>query len=192
MSHKKSFLRAAGLSAALAAAIVSTGCAFQAPGYQPSLDNVEILKQKAAPTAIGAFVVQAGAVGADAISLRGNSMRSAVGSDYAAYLAEALRQELVMAGKLDPASKVQISGVLLKNDVDASGFSTATGEIEARFSVHRDGALAYEKTLRVDDSWESSLAGPVAIPKAVQQYPLLVQKLLNRLVSDAQFINAIR
>ena len=29
-------------------------------------------------------------------------MTSPVGSDYAAYLAEALRQELALAGKLDP------------------------------------------------------------------------------------------
>ncbi len=119
-------------------------------------------------------------------------MASPVGSDYAAYLAEALRQELVMAGKLDAQSKLEISGMLLKNDIDATGFSTAQGEIEARFVVRNDGQIRYDRVQLAKLAWESSFAGAVAIPKAQQQYPLMVQALLAQLLADSEFRTAIK
>ncbi|MBP6902708.1 MAG: hypothetical protein KBC73_21630 [Burkholderiaceae bacterium] len=169
-----------------------SGCAMTAPNYSPSIDNLEILKRSAAPMALGAFTLQSGLAGGTSIGLRGNSMNSSVGGDYAAYLAEALRQELALAGKLDPKSRIVISGLLLKNDIAAAGMATNSGEIEARFSVSRDGQPRYAKAHRVEMSWESSFAGAVAIPKAMQQYPLMVQKLIGQLLADPEFIAALK
>jgi hypothetical protein len=179
--------------AAACVVVVASGCAMYAPAYQPSIDNVETLKKsQARPVMLGAFTVQAGAVGASAIGLRANSMTSSVGSDYAAYLAEALRQELALAGKLDPKSEIAVSGVLIKNDIAAGGASTNSGEIEARFVVKSRDQVRYEAVKRVQLSWESSFVGAIAIPKAQQQYPLLVQKLISALFEDSQFQVAIR
>jgi len=164
----------------------------QAPPYQPSLDNVELLKKTASPTALGSFTVQAGGPGVVAIGLRGSSMNSPVGADYAAYLAGALYQELQLAGKLNPKSNVVITGLLLKNDIAAGGLSTNSGEIEAQFTVINGGQERYRGTHRAEMSWESSLFGAVAIPKAQQQYPLLVQKLLTQLWADARFQAALK
>ena len=169
------------------APVLAAGCAMQAPPYQPSLDNVEILKKTAGPTALGSFTVRPGAEGVVSIGLRGSSMNSPVGADYAAYLASALSQELQLAGKLDPKSKVVITGLLLKNDIAAGGMSTNSGEIEAQFTVVNDGQERYRGTHRAEMSWESSFIGAVAIPKAQQQYPLLVSKLLAQLMADARF-----
>jgi hypothetical protein len=169
------------------------GCAITAPPYQASIDNVEALKKSGARmVALGSFTVQPGAPGGASISLRGNPMNSSVGSDYAAYLGEALKQELVLAGKLDPKSDVEIGGTLMKNDIAAAGISTNSGEIEARFVVRRAGAVRYDAVKRADASWESSFVGAIAVPKAQQQYPVLVAQLLNKLLSDAQFIAALR
>ena len=55
--------RSCRLVAAVAAVLVMSGCAMQAPRYQPSLDNVELIKKTASPVALGAFSVQPGAVG---------------------------------------------------------------------------------------------------------------------------------
>ena len=150
--------------------VLASGCAMQAPHYQPSIDNVEVLKKsQARPMVLGSFSVQAGATGGSAIGIRGSSMASPVGADYAAYLAEALRQELALAGKLDPKSEIEVSGVLIKNDIAAGGFSTNSGEIEARFLVRSGGQLRYEAVKRAELSWDSSFVGAIAIPKAQQQ-----------------------
>jgi hypothetical protein len=174
------------------APVLAAGCALQAPPYHPSLDNVDLLKKIAGPTALGSFTVQAGGAGVVSIGLRGSSMNSTVGADYAAYLANALSQELQLAGKLDPKSKVVIAGLLLKNDIAAGGLSTNSGEIEAQFTVINDGQERYRGTQRAEMSWDSSLMGAIAIPKAQQQYPLLVQKLLARLMADTRFQAALK
>lgn len=169
-----------------------TGCAGVSLPYQPSIDNVEAIKRSSGPVAIGAFTVAAGAPGAASISLRANTMASSVGSDYAAYLAEAIRNELQLAGKLDPKSQVVVSGTLLKNNVNVAGFSTGEGEIQARFIVTRSGAVQFDKVKRAEASWDSSYAAAIAIPKAQQEYPLLVQKLLGSLMSDPDFLTAVK
>jgi hypothetical protein len=178
---------------ALLAVLALHGCALKAPAYAPSIDNVEVMKRSGMRTvALGSFTVSAGAPGGAAIGLRGSSMESPVGADYAAYLGEALRQELVLAGKLDAKSDIEIGGTLMKNDIAAGGISTNSGEIEARFVVRRAGAMRYDALKRADASWESSFVGGIAIPKAQQQYPLLVQKLLSQLLADPQFLAALR
>lgn len=178
--------------AALAAAVLLPGCAIQTPAYVPSIDHVEQLKKSAAPVAIGAFTVSAGQAGATTIGLRGSPMASSVGSDYAAYLADALRQELLLAGKLDAKSRLVLGGVLTRNDISAGGVSTNSGEIEARFTVTVDGRERYRRSHRADLSWDSSFVGAIAIPKAQQQYPLLVQKLIGQLLADPDFIAALQ
>jgi hypothetical protein len=190
MIFASSALRAFGV---LAFAALLHGCALQAASYQPSIDNVEAWKKSAAnPVNLGSFTVKSDATGATSIGLRGNPMSSPVGADYAAYLADALRKELTLAGKLDPKSAIEISGALLKNDIAAGGVSTNSGEIEARFVVKRDGAVRYDAVKRAEASWESSFVGAVAVPKAQQQYPLLVQQLVARLLADTQFQAALR
>ncbi|MBI3368974.1 MAG: hypothetical protein HY021_11170 [Burkholderiales bacterium] len=173
--------------------VLASGCAIQAPPYQPSIDNVETLKKsQTRGVALGAFTVQANATGGASISLRGSGMSSPVGGDYAAYLAEALKKELTLAGKLAPASTIEVSGVLIKNDISAGGISTNSGEIEARFIVKNQGQVRYDAVKRTEMSWDSSFVGAIAIPKAQQQYPLIVQQLLSGLMSDLQFQAAIR
>jgi hypothetical protein len=186
------FISLARRAALVLAAVLATGCAMQAPRYQPSLDNVEVAKKLPASASVGAFKVQANGAGVSSIGLRGSSMNSPVGADYAAYLADALQQELQLAGKMDAKSTVVITGVLLKNDIAAGGFSTNSGEIEAEFLVLNGGKERFRATKRSELSWESSFVGAIAIPKAQQQYPLLVQKLLTQLFADASFVAALK
>jgi hypothetical protein len=186
----RTFLRIAALTCA---ALALHGCALQAPKYQASIDNVEQIKKAAIqPAALGSFTIQANASGGSSISLRGSPMSSSVGADYAAYLADALRQELALAGKLDPKSTLEISGVLIRNDIAAGGIVTNSGEVEARFVVRNGGSVRYDAIKRADLSWESSFIGGIAIPKAQQQYPVLVQQLLAKLLADPQFQVALR
>jgi hypothetical protein len=180
----------AGAAVAIAA---MTGCAVQTPPYPTSINNVSTLKNHGDSTvAVGAFSVKAGIPGEAVIGMRGNSMTSSVGANYAAYLAEALRSELELARRLDPQAKIEISGVLIRNDLDASGISTGKGSMEAQFVVRRDGQVKYDQIKQASAEWESSFAGAIAIPKAVQNYPVIVQGLLAALYGDAEFQAAIR
>jgi len=181
------------LATALAFVSIFTGCAVQAPPYSPAVDNAELLRKTGTPgVSVGSFSVQPGAGGLSGIGLRGATMNSPVGSDYAAYLADALQRELTLAGKLDPKSRIVVTGVLLKNDIAAGSIVTNSGEIEASFVVAKDGKEVYRRTHRAEASWESSFVGAVALPRAMAQYPLLVQKLLGTLFSDAAFAAALR
>lgn len=174
-------------------AIAATGCATKAPPYQASIDNVEaVRKAELKPMQMGKFVAAPNATGATSISLRGSAMASPAGEGYADYLAAALRQELELARLLNDQSMIEVSGVLLKNDIAAGGIRTNSGEIEARFTVRRDGALRYEVVKRAELTWESSLVGAIAIPLARQNYPKLVRKLIGELVSDAAFVAACK
>ncbi|HVK31370.1 MAG TPA: hypothetical protein VM845_02560 [Burkholderiaceae bacterium] len=178
---------------ALGAVALLHGCALKAPAYSPSVANVELLKKAGTRTvALGSFTVLSGATGGSSIGLRGSSMTSPVGADYAAYLGEALRQELLLAGRLDPKSDLEIAGTLMKNDIAAAGVSTNSGEIEARFVVRRAGAVRFDAVKRAESSWESSFVGGIAIPKAQQQYPVIVQQLLAKLLADPQFVAALQ
>lgn len=181
------------LVAAVAALAAMTGCATKAPPYQPSIDNVNVLKKAGASTAsVGGFTSAPGAPGALGISLRAADMTPPNGGNYAQYLEEAMKIELDLAKRLDPKANIAISAVLVKNIINAGGISTNNGEIEARFVVRRDGEVRFEKTKRSTAEWESSFVGAVAIPKAIQQYPLLVQSLLGSLYADPEFQAAIR
>jgi hypothetical protein len=157
------------------------------------VDNVELLKKGGSRmVALGSFTVQPGATGGNSIGLRGNPMNSPVGADYAAYLGEALKKELVLANRLDPKADIEIAGTLMKNDIAAAGITTNSGEIEARFVVRSGGATRYDAVKRAEASWESSFVGAIAVPKAQQQYPVLIAQLLNKLLSDPQFTAALR
>jgi hypothetical protein len=187
-------MRSLSISLFLVATALLTGCSSMVtPSYQPGIDNVETLKRQSGPVSVGTFNVAATTPGATTLSMRGaNTMSSSVGADYAAYLAEALRQELRMAGKLDPNSTVVISGTLLKNSLDISGFSTASAQLESRFVVTRGGVVKFDSIKKVDSSWGSSFAAAVAIPRASQEYPLVVRKLIEALLADPDFLSSIK
>jgi hypothetical protein len=189
-------IRHARVFSATFAVLLASGCAMQAPRYQASIDNVEVLKQAPNSMNLGGFSVQAGspaaASGGTALSVRASPMNSPVGTDYAAYLADALSQELTVAKKLDPKSKIEVSGKLVKNDISAGGFSTNSGEIAAQFVVKKEGVVRFDKAKSASLTWDSSFLGAVAIPKAQQQYPVIVQKLLSLLWGDADFQAALK
>lgn len=185
--------RSMTIAMALAVAIFSTGCSMMAPQYTASLDNVQKLKDAGAYTAkVGNFSSAPDKDNANPISLRGSSMVSPYQESYAAYLAEALKQELDLAKRLSPDASIEITGTLLKNDVDASGMSVGTVDLQARFVVMRSGAVRYDAVKTVRSEFPSAFAAAIAIPRAVQEYPIGVQRLLGQLYADKAFVDALK
>jgi hypothetical protein len=164
-----------------------------APRYSPSLENVQKLKASDVQTAkVGTFSSTPGKANAKSISLRGSSLSSPYDGSYARYLSEALKEELSLAGKLTPDAQIEVTGALQKNDINAAGFSTATGDIEARFIVTRSGTVRYDQIKSIHDEWDSSFMGSIAIPRAQARYPVMVQKLLAALYADPAFLQALK
>jgi hypothetical protein len=186
--------RRAAACVGIAVSAFLVGCAGPAPNYAPSIDNVETLKKIPGASAVktGVINVAPGLPGGASLQLRANTMTSPVGKNYGDYIAAALRQELELAKLYNPQSGVEISGTLLKNNIDAGGLSTNAGQIEARFVVTANGQVRFDKVKRIERKWESSFAGAVAIPLAANNYPVMVQSLVAALVTDPDFVKAIR
>jgi hypothetical protein len=99
---------------------------------------------------------------------------------------------LSLAGKLAADAQIQVTGTLQKNDIFAGGFSTAEGEMEARFVVKRGGEVRYDQVKAIHDQWDSHFVGSIAIPRAAARYPVMVQKLLAALYADPAFLAALK
>jgi hypothetical protein len=169
-----------------------SGCSMTAPPYSPQMDDVIKLKNAdVAPAKVSAFKDAASKDNANPISLRGSQLHSPYSDTYSAYLAEALKQELTLAGKYSDTSTTEVSGTLQKNDLDTA-MKEGKGTIEARFVVTKQGQVAYDQVKSAQTTWPSSFVGAIAIPAATQAYPTLVQKLMATLFSDPAFLGALK
>jgi hypothetical protein len=177
---------------ALGAITLLAGCSTPAPQYIISIPHVQALKTSGAKaTATTPFKAEGSAANNETIGIRGNPMNSAKGT-FAAYLEDAITQELTEAKIFNPSANTKISAVLLKNDISAAGIVTASGEIEARFTVMRGDKVAFNKVKRATTTWDSHFLGAIAIPNAQQNYPKLVQALLKQLYDDNEFFAALK
>jgi hypothetical protein len=170
---------------------VLEGCTTVAPQYQPSFDNVQKLKESGNSVA-SVGVVTAGSDKVNSLTIRGGSFQSPYDGSYAQYVQEALQQELYDAERFSKDAEVQVSGVLVSNEIDAAGFSIGTADIEAKFVVRKVDDVRYEKVHKAHHEWPSSFVGAIAIPKAVQEYMVVVQKLLGSLYADPAFHEALK
>jgi hypothetical protein len=174
-------------------ALSATGCSTVAPNYSASIDNIAALKKAGDVTVkVGTFASSKNEANANPVSLRGSSLHSPYQDSYSDYVAEAIRQELTMAGMYAPESGIEVKGTLMKNDIDASGFSTGHANIQVRFIVRNGNTIRYNKVKTAEHEWESSFAGAIAIPRAVAEYHVVVSKVLGQLYSDPDFAAALQ
>lgn len=171
------------------------GCAsVKMPPPMAKAETVQALRlENLSPASVGEFRLAAGKdPGMDKRlgGLRGSSLTAASGS-----FSQQLKDEIVAALKAaalyDERSPIQIQGRLTDSMVDAA-IKTGKGRLAARFIVNRDGRSVYEKELAVESSWPSSFAGPVALPKAINEYGALYKKLTDKLFSDEGFKDALQ
>lgn len=163
----------------------------EAPRYTFSPESVQTLREHhGKPVRLGDFAAAPGISGATSITLRAALMKSPYGN-YADYIKEALRQEFEESRRFRPDAEVEVSGIILKNDVNANGFIRGEATLTVRTLVKREGAVTYDKTLSAEQTWDSNFVGAIAIPRAAAAYPALVQRFVDILVQDPDFIAAI-
>jgi hypothetical protein len=161
-----------------------------APKYQPSIGNTNILIKQGAKLGVGPFSAAKG-VNNRSLSVRASELTGGSDGTFSTYLHDAIVVELQTSGRYDAASALQLSGVLTRNEL-SSGVGTGTAAVGAAFALTRNNQVCFKKTLVAEHHWDSSFIGAVAIPAAFNNYPTTVQKLLNELFADSDFIAAVR
>jgi len=186
--------RATRLGALLLAGSALVGCAaVKLPPPTATADTVQELRAASlAPARVEKFVLAPGkpaemdrAQG----GLRGSTVAAESGS-LAQYLGDVLAAELKAAGLYDEGARARIGGQLTDSQLDAA-IGTATGRLAARFNVSRDGRTVFDKELSIDDRWESSFIGAVALPEAINRYSQFYKRLVARLFADPDFRKAM-
>jgi len=168
-----------------------SGCTSFAPPYQPDFELVNKLKSMDIPAMkTGKFTEQNESV--NKITIRGGPMVSPHDKSYAKYLEKALEEELKQSELWDKSSNIVISGTLLVNELDGSGISVGESDISANFVVTKNSTRIYDKTHTIHHEWESSFVGAVAIPAAQNNYPVSIQKLLVKFLSDEEFLTSLK
>lgn len=176
------------------AVVLASGCAQMAPNYNPSVENIQKMRDSGvARVRVGTFEPKlVEGQKNDAIGLRASDMLSPYGGKFTTYIEEALKSELKAARLLDDKSTIEIGGVVTRNDVSIASLSEGNGEIEARVVVKKAGQVRYDKVKLTRTTFESSFAGAVAIPAGRAAYPELVRKFLAGLYGDPEFIAALK
>lgn len=169
-----------------------SGCSTVAPEYPGSRKNVEAIKSLGdVKIAVGKFADSESPDNKKQLSMRANTLTSPYGPTFSSYVESAIRKELVLAGNYSEKSRIIVSGILHKNDIDASGINIGTGICEVEFSVARNDLIVFNKRITQTHQWESSFAAAVAIPKAINEYSAIIEKLINNLFIDKEFIRAV-
>ena len=174
----------------IALSLLVTACSMQAPPYQASLENVQTIKRAKVNQINVAAITTTKKL--NSISLRGSSMQSPVNKSYGDYISKALEEELRLAKLWSPVSSTIITGQVLTNDIDVSGFSEGTGEISAKFIVTKDNKVIFDKVIYANHTFDSSFMGAIAIPNGQANYVNLVQKLIKNLFEDKNFVIALK
>jgi len=183
---------AARAVALLWAMLAAAGCTLPAARYHVAVDNTLALREA------GLSKVRVGEIrkdpkarpDVDKLASRGTTLASPYGS-YAAYLREALANELEHADLLDANSGLSIDGVLLRNEIRRSSEREYT-ELEAHLTVRRDGVVTYEGTRSARFEWESVALGGVAVSRSASNYQAGVQRLIAAFIADPAFLQALR
>jgi hypothetical protein len=177
---------------ALLPLLVLTGCTLTGPRYGAHVTNTIALREAGlAKVAIGDIRKEPAAKrDVDRVKARAMTVNSAYGS-YTSYLREALLAEFDHADLLDTGAAIRIDGVLLKNEL-AGNLDREYALIEAELNVTRDGASAYRATKTARYEWDSVFLGDVAIPRAIANYQVGVQRLIAAFIADPAFVAALK
>lgn len=162
------------------------------PQFEPSYDRVQQLKAAGAgKVSVGAFSA-APSANNKRISVRGNPVVPPKGvATFGDYVKGALEQELQRAELLSPDAPLAITGALVANDL-AAGMDAGSGKLAVEVTVSHGGTAKFKKVVEAAASWESSFVGAIAIPRAAQSYPKVVDALLAQLYADPEFMAAVK
>jgi hypothetical protein len=182
-------MRGVHILSALVLSLAVAGCAsVPTPQYQPAISNTEALLKAGTKMGVGTFTAAKG-VENKSLTMRGSSLNGGSDGTFATYLRVAAIKELQTASAFDGSSGLVVLGVLTHNELNAS-MKTGSAVVGAEFTLTRNDSVVFKKAFEARHEWESSFVGMVAIPAAIENYSVTVQKLLGQLFTDHDFVVA--
>jgi hypothetical protein len=186
-------MRSRILGSALAALALG-GCAVAPLSVpQPSLENIQAIRAGGLPAlSVGDFTPGPGRPTEmdKTIQARGG-IDSAPEGSFAKYLADTLQAELKGAGRLDPDSPLQVSGVITDTKL-VSEIGTPTAKLTARFTLTKSGRQVFTKELTASATWDWQYLADIAVPDAFNHYAGLFPQLVGQLLADPDFQTAAK
>lgn len=180
------FRHAVRASLLLAFSMLAGCVSMPAMTYQPGIDNTERLLADRHPLDVGSFAAAPGVENRH-LGMRGSQLQGGADGTFSTYLKDALVRELQEAGRFRAGGATVVSGTLVENRLNAASSAQGTARLGAEFVVTRRGERVYARTFHVENRWEASFMGAIAIPAAMQGYSATVQKLLGELFADPEF-----
>lgn len=176
----------------LMAVFLLAGCSIKGIEFTPSFNSVNELKD----ADLKVLDVQKNNLSVEkkqAVSMgRGsNKMISPYGESFQEYLEFALKEELQQASIYNKNSDIKIKTELLTNKLN-TGIDVGTADLSANFKILISNNEVFSKVYKVHHEWESSFAGAIAIPATIQNYPIAMQKLIDKFLLDKNVINIIK
>ncbi len=173
--------------------VLANGCSVVAPKYAVSIHNIESLKAAGdISAAVGKFDSIASDNNRNPIPIRGIVLTSPYDESFGNYISEAIKLEFMFAEKLKPDSNFNITGKLIKNNIDAAGISIGRGDVSVDFIVRHGDLILYHRDKSIHHEWPSSFTGATAIANAINEFNVMIEKLLAKLYADIDFIEAIK
>jgi len=173
------------------ALLLLTGCSIKGQKYTPDFNTINNLKNKNLQS-MSVNALSNTSKNFMTVSLRGAQMTSPYGGSFSKYLEESLKEHLKHSSLYNESSNVNISVAMLKNDVDIMGFSVGEADISAKFTVNKRNKIIFDKVYSIHHTWDSSFIGQVAVENALNNYPVAIQKLINKFTLDKDFLRKVK
>lgn len=173
-------MRTSMLSSIAAAAVLVSGCAYNASQYGASVRNVETIKsQNLKPVAVAPF--KAVKPGLASITCRAAGPVT-VSPSFENYIEKAFIDELKLAGAYNPSSSLTLSGNLEEVDF-SSGMSDGNWTFTLTVSNQRNESFTTKSTF----GFSGSFVADKACQEVAQAFGPAVQKLIEDVVRNPKF-----
>lgn len=165
---------------ALAAAVLVSGCAYNASPYGVSPKNVDLIKVSGIkPIAVSSFT--SSKPGLNSITCRAAGPVT-VSPSFESYIEKALIEELRLAGVYNPNATTKLSGKL--NEVDfSSGMTDGKWSFSVTIANDRDESFTTSSTYR----FSGSFVADRACQEVAQAFQPAVHQLIEDIVLNSKF-----
>lgn len=127
------------------------------------------------------------------LTLRGTAqLLPSYGNSYSEYILLSLKQQLSQNDLLKDTSNTKIKIKLMQNDGDIWDTSTGYYDISINFKIIKDEKIIYDKNIQNKHYFPSAFIGNVAVENAIINYPIAVQKVINKFLTDEDTIKSIK
>lgn len=168
-----------------------SGCSIKGNAFTPNFNSINDLKDNDLKS-VGVKNNNGGNRTYEVSLGRGsNVMTSPYGGTFQEYLEIALKEELKQSSIYDETSNIKIITTLLKNTLD-TGLSIGIADLSANFIIQVENKEVFNRTYTIKHEWESSFAAMTAIPTTIENYPIAIQKLIDKFLLDTDVIKILK